>query len=385
MEIEGRIAQANGRLKSSKVGITIEVAGGKLLLRGTLPPKPGSRRDSPYQQRLSTGLPANPNGLRQAEKEARKIGALLACREFSWDDYIRRSERPRTIESWVERLEKDFFDKGGSETTWTGDYFKALKKLDFDRSLDPKHLREVILLTKPNTKTRKRCCFVFGKLLELAGQDERFSDLAGSYSPNSVDPRTIPSDVLIQQHYNALTNPGWKWVYGVMATYGLRNHEAFHLDLSQFPILMVEESTKTGWREVWPCFPEWATKWELRNRILPNIDLGRDNSALGRSVTEYLSPKLPFVPYDLRHAWAIRTSLFGWPVELAAKQMGHSVEVHVRTYHRWLNRQHQQKVFDLLVMRPDRPLPPSDQPSVPSASQADTGAIGMLVGMQSGQ
>ncbi|MEM9120340.1 MAG: hypothetical protein AAGD09_21010 [Cyanobacteria bacterium P01_F01_bin.56] len=60
-------------------------------------------------------------------------------------------------------------------------------------------------------------------------------------------------------------------------------------------------------------------------------------------------PKLPFAPYDLRHAWAVRTLLFGWPVELSARQMGHSVEVHTRTYQRWITRQQTQQVYDLLV------------------------------------
>ena len=60
----------------------------------------------------------------------------------------------------------------------------------------------------------------------------------------------------------------------------------------------------------------------------------------------------------MRHAWAIRTAIFGWPVELAARQMGHSVDMHTRTYHRWLSREHQQRVYDLLVNRPDRPYAP---------------------------
>jgi hypothetical protein len=53
MDINNRLAQANGRLKASNTGISIEKRGGTLWLRGTLPPKPNSGKTKPYQQKLS--------------------------------------------------------------------------------------------------------------------------------------------------------------------------------------------------------------------------------------------------------------------------------------------------------------------------------------------
>ncbi|MEM6517694.1 MAG: hypothetical protein AAF722_00310 [Cyanobacteria bacterium P01_C01_bin.70] len=67
---------------------------------------------------------------------------------------------------------------------------------------------------------------------------------------------------------------------------------------------------------------------------------------------------MPFTPYDLRHAWAIRTLLYRWSVELSERQMGNSVEVHTNTYQRWIKREQTQQVYDLLVNRSDRPRPP---------------------------
>jgi integrase len=44
---------------------------------------------------------------------------------------------------------------------------------------------------------------------------------------------------------------------------------------------------------------------------------------------------LPFVPYDLRHAHAIRGSVvFQLPVAVMAELMGHSPELHFSTYDR---------------------------------------------------
>jgi integrase len=63
-------------------------------------------------------------------------------------------------------------------------------------------------------------------------------------------------------------------------------------------------------------------------------------------------------PYNLRHAWAVRTIEFDIPVELAAQQMGHSVLVHNDTYHAWISDGVHQRAFDRALQRPDRPLPP---------------------------
>ncbi|MEP0959442.1 hypothetical protein [Microcoleus sp. FACHB-1515] len=77
--IEGKISQANGRLKTAAVGVRIEAKGDRLYLRATLPPRPGSSQQRAYQQRIALHYRANPYGVSLAEKEARKIGALIDC------------------------------------------------------------------------------------------------------------------------------------------------------------------------------------------------------------------------------------------------------------------------------------------------------------------
>lgn len=51
-----RIAQANGRLKSANVGLSILLRNSRLYLRGTLPPKPGSLKDKAFQQEIALGF-----------------------------------------------------------------------------------------------------------------------------------------------------------------------------------------------------------------------------------------------------------------------------------------------------------------------------------------
>jgi len=357
MDLSGRIRAANGRLKAANVSVRIEVRGHRLLLRATLPPKPFSSKLVSYQQRISTGLSATPKGISQAEKEARLIAAKLATREFCWEPYSKSAEVSNgSCGDWIRRLEAHYLSAGGSRETWKGDYQKVLKLLPESAELSRDILRKLIESTKPNTKTRRRACMATAALAKYAGLELDTKALRGKYQPGTVDPRSIPSDDEILAVWERIENPGWKWAYGMMATYGLRNHEVFHLELDG-KICTVGADTKTGSREIWPCYPEWFLSLSLSNLSdgLPKIDTTRSNSAIGHSVTKYLTPICGFSPYSLRHAWAIRTSLFGWPVELAARQMGHSVEMHTRVYHRWINREHQQRVFDLLVERGDRP------------------------------
>jgi hypothetical protein len=87
-----RIAQANGRLKSGNVVLSIMLRNNRLYLRGTLPPKPGSLKNNSHQQELSLGfmgIRANPAGVGAAEKEARRIGVLLQDGKFDWRAYLK--------------------------------------------------------------------------------------------------------------------------------------------------------------------------------------------------------------------------------------------------------------------------------------------------------
>jgi integrase len=367
--IDGRIAQANGRLKASKVGAAIARIGDRLAIRATFPPKPGSDKDHAYQQRIFLGYHANPTGIKLAEAEARKIGALLDCGDFEWGPYLQtkiaKPDVDLTVGEWVSRFEVDYFTRRArttkSETTWKGDYWKVLKQLDQDAALDADLLRSSIASTKPDTKTRKRYCMVFGALAKLAGLDLDTKALAGTYSPKRVKSRDLPSDELVAEWFYKIENPEWQWVYGMLATYGLRPHEVFHLAFESMPILDVLDG-KTGARKVWPCYPEWVEQFDLTVPKVPQVT-GRNNSELGARVSPVFSKYgIPFVPYDLRHCWAVRTINFGLDISLAAQQMGHSAQVHTDLYHAWISERHHQRAYEAIMMRSDRPKAPSVSP-----------------------
>lgn len=370
MTVEGRLAQANGRLKAANVGVKIEIKGNRLYLRATFPPKSSSLKQIPYQQRLALGIHANPAGISEAEKEARKIGALLDCNEFDWALYIRAAtagnENAGTVADWIERFETDYFHRrqrtDKSESTWKGDYLKVLRQLPQDQGLSVDLLKELVLTTAPDSKSRKRVCMVANALAKFAELPCDFRPYAGRYSPRRVSPRTLPDDSSIAQCYSTIKNPAWRWVYGVIATYGLRPHEVFNLDLEEIKLgsqVISVLGGKTGARRVWPCYPEWYNQFQIQQVQTPNISLDRNNTRIGESCSKYLNPLLPgFKLYDLRHCWAVRTLEFGLDLSLAAAQMGHSVQMHTDTYHHWITDKHHQKAFEALMMRSDRPRPP---------------------------
>ena len=56
------IEAVNDRLKAGKIGVKVEARGDRLLLRATLPPKPGSSKTKPHQQYIALGIYDNPAG-----------------------------------------------------------------------------------------------------------------------------------------------------------------------------------------------------------------------------------------------------------------------------------------------------------------------------------
>ena len=362
MDVSGRIAQANGRLKASRVRVTIQQIGDKLYLQATLPPKPDSDKTKPYQQRIALGMGAHVRGVSLAEKEARKVGALLDCKEFNWVPYLSEKGLPaQTIGDWVERFEAEL-KPSVAAVTWKTDYQKVFQTLNPQQLLTEEVLKQAILKTAPNTRSRRRWCLTLGKLAAFAGLEVDFRPLQGSYSATQVDPRKLPTDEQIVEWFYKIKNPGWRWVFGLLATYGLRNHEAFFLDtteLEQGGYLVTVTEGKTDHRLVWACYPEWVKEFNLRQKVLPEVT-GVDHAAYGQRVTHYFADRLhlPFTALDLRHRWAIRTLEFGLPVELAAKQMGHSVKVHCETYHRSITADVHQRAYNALMLRSDRPRPP---------------------------
>ncbi|MEH2189798.1 MAG: site-specific integrase [Nostoc sp.] len=298
------------------------------------------------------------------------LSLKLDTKTFDWNDYLKSelpNNRVKTIGEWIQEFEKDYFQRKQrnfkTESTWRVEYRTVFKMLPVHETLNTEALKQAILTTTPDTRTRKRFCLTLKLLAKFAGLDFNPDSYSGNYSYRSRQIRSLPTDKLIFECHSSLDNVKWQWVLGMLATYGLRNHEVFFLDLEQLRAgnkIITVLAGKTGYRKIWPFHPEWLELFGLPNVKIPDIDLNRSNSEIGATVSQRFrrNDGLPFKVYDLRHAWAIRTLEYGLDVTLAAQQMGHSLSVHSNLYHAWINAGHHQRAFDLAISKSDRPHPP---------------------------
>jgi integrase len=153
-----------------------------------------------------------------------------------------------------------------------------------------------------------------------------------------VAPRDLPSDEEIVAVIDALPS-GWQWVAAICATYGARPHEALLMATVESSGLVLISGGKTGRRQGLPLPKAWIDRWQLETKRLPAINLDRDHRTVGSQLGVALRRhQAPFMPYDLRHAWAVR-AIHNPKISpsLAAKSLGHSLMVHNALYQRWFD------------------------------------------------
>ncbi len=383
MSISAKLKQVNLELANQGIALRIEQRGEYLNLRGPLPEKGDS--ETFKIQRLSLQLEATERGLQEAEKFVHLILLQIKLNQFNWSDWrkskILHSEINRSVDlkEAIEQFKSYFFAKtassqisSGKQTTWSAAYLPYLNRLlklaeANSKSLNSQFLEQVLHSYKEHSRSRQQCSIALGAFAKHLKIDlpENWKIQARGYGLHQARFRSLPSDKLILEAWNKIPNESWRLAYGLMATYGLRNHEIFFCDLSSLTkngdnIIRVLPYTKTGEHQVWPFHPEWIDFFELERlgnnkNNLPVINTDLKTTTLqqvGRRVSEqFRRYKMPLTPYDLRHAWAIRTIHIGLPDTVASRMMGHSVAIHTKTYHHWITRRDQQQAVDAALSR----------------------------------
>ena len=339
-------------------------------------------------QRISLGLDADPAGLEQARHQLKLVLQQLQQQRFCWDDWLQTKDAPTgplppatasSLAARLQRFEQGFFqdprrrrNPSGARTTWSSAYLpyvRRLERLAGDQGMAwGLPLLEAVLESYPlASRGRQQCGTTLAALARAEGLalPPDWGERAGGYGLHAAQFRQLPSDLQILEWLERIPNPGWRLAYGLMATYGLRNHEVFFTDLSALApggdrVIRVLPTSKTGEHQVWPFQPEWVERFGLeqlgaQRQLLPAVctDLRRTTlQQVGRRVAEqFRRYDLPLTPYDLRHAWAVRTIHIGLPDTVAARMMGHSVAIHTRTYHHWITRRDQQQAVDTALAR----------------------------------
>lgn len=342
------IAEVNDRLRAAQLRVTVEVRGKgqNLCLRAVFPPKPGENGRARQTRHSLDRRALTRQDIRIAEQIAQQVAIELNTGMFDWRNWSDWEDEPvlaqKLVGDWVEELRQNYFDTRGNGAavlnTWRANYQSSFRTLPLDHPLTPEVLYEWVLKnTKPGTSSRNHYCTAAKALAKIAGIEISFTGIA-KRSCKAVNPRSIPSDTELLAIRDGLSDPGWKYLFGLQLAYGLRNHEMLLIDLSPFPRIRVIDG-KTGPRTVTPVLREWAEAWELQNAVLPKIKYSDDMplSRLGALITRgYDRLKVP-TPYTIRHAFARRCLEVGLDPSMGAKLMGHSLNVHVQTYRAWVS------------------------------------------------
>ncbi|MEI8249651.1 MAG: site-specific integrase [Synechococcus sp. ELA057] len=400
-DLDPQLRQINEALSIGGVRLRLERRGLSLGLRGPLP-----RSDTDPQrivQRLSLGLPASQEGLIQARQALQRVHEDLKNGRFRWSAWRRSpaaqgrssgaarpvprnaaqtgpratGSDPGPLRVSLDAFEAAFFadprrrrHPSGSRSTWSAayrPYLRRVEQLAAGGRLSSRLLEQALESYELASRSRQQCGLALAALARHQGINlpDDWRERCGGYGLHRARFRQLPSDAQILDRVAEIPNPGWRLAYGLMATYGLRNHEVFYCDLSGLApggdrVLRVLPTSKTGEHQVWPFDPSWVEHFGLEQlgrdpRALPAVatDLRRTTlQAVGRRVSEQFHRYgLPFTPYDLRHAWAVRTIHIGLPDTVAARMMGHSVAIHTRTYHHWITRRDQQQAVDAALAR----------------------------------
>ena len=362
--------------------LKIEKRGEKLNIRGSLPDKKDLNINK--VQRISLGLNADFLGLEEAKKKLQLLNLELELKQFNWNNWTiaTRMQTDNNKEDLIKKtkqFEESFFKEPRNEflsstrkTTWKSSYMPYIKRMiSIYKNEENDNLSNIFINTlnsyKEGSRSRKQCgttLNVFAKFIEHTLPEE-WKLMSRGYGLKRASFRQLPNDSQIEELWREIPNQSWKFVFALMATYGLRNHEVFFSDLSALKdnedkIIRVLHSTKTGEHQVWPFHPNWVEKFELYKlgenpELLPNINRDLKITTLqniGKKITDQFNRyKLKIKPYDLRHAWAVRTIFYDLPDTVAARMMGHSVSLHTQTYHHWITKRDQQKAVNNALLK----------------------------------
>mgnify|MGYP006935505688 FL=1 len=230
-----------------------------------------------------------------------------------------------------------------AEDSWDVDYRQPLATLKDIKDLQPAHLLALVEACSPATRSRLRAARAAAAMAQALGwSDELVAELrqrGKGYSARKAAPRDLPSDHSIETLIDRLPAP-WQWPVAVVATYGCRPHEALlHAEVMPSGLLRIAAG-KTGARQSLAMLLEWVERWNLRNKRLPDtMHEDRGHRAAGMAMGRlFRRVEAGMVPYDLRHAWAVR-AIHNPKISpsLAAKSMGHSLAVHSSVYQRWFD------------------------------------------------
>ena len=347
MPLDDALGELNSRLKAGGHRCTIEQRKASFVIRATLVDRndPNTKR----RQRISLGLPATFATLADAEEKAHQLSRQIRTHSFTWEQW-EEPEGPVAITvadfaQAAQRLHASKYHKDPERgaNAWTKKWAPAMRKLPPSGAINEEILLRVIRRMPFGSAGRRDQGNLLSQVAKSLGlETTALLDACRGYGVDKLTERDIPNDEAIEAAMERIRLPHWRWTFGMCAAYGLRPHECAELTWLEDNWIEVHDKTKTGSRRVTPSPAAWVKSFSLRGLARPT----QNATSLGKVFNDALDRDgVTIKPYNLRHAYALRLMDKGLSADLAARLMGHSVQVHQTTYQKWIEADRIQKAM----------------------------------------
>ena len=306
---------------------------GRLYINATLPHREGKPGNKQYK--LTLKLDDTSQNRKIAERRRIQLDKELAAGTFDWDNWL---ETDKTLK-WRDGIQLLYRKKvlygRLSESTWNRSYMGRLRQLNPLEPITTEAIESAVTRYDRTQCSYKLMFYLMKDIAALTGVP--FPQLGVPLYGERETELLVPTDDEIIDWVKAAKEPH-RYYFGLMATFGIRPHEADSATLLPDDNLQVKEDTKTGSRIVIPLHPEWIMLFDLRkkkirpatDRIVPVPDecsqwLNKERLRLG----------IKWRSYALRHAYAARLWRLGGgqlDIYTAARLMGHTTKEHEKTY-----------------------------------------------------
>lgn len=362
-------------------------------------------------------IPMSAKGIEEAEKIAQLVTSQLMANTFTWDWFNAligkdTSEKIEvlTCREMVEQYKKHYFKQRENNKSPKGGWYLSYRHIEnvlsnLDKPISLSLVRQIVEVTNNNTDVRKYTLNGLVALLKYFNNTD-YKEVIKEYKINNKikrKKRNVPSDKRIVDVYKTGFIPGitankrylyrfpqWQFLYSLLATYGLRIHEAWNianwdkpvtlkngdwvtvdidheaeeskqysgedlvipamLDLNNRQhILCIKHNTKTGYRMAFPLSPNghnWVEEFNLLQPLnLP--DLKNPLEKIGKrkiihrctnaTCEWFYDHEYGFTAHDLRHAYNHRGHQSGFNPKALADSLGHSIGMNSTGYLRHMS------------------------------------------------
>ena len=325
---------ANARLKAGRHRCSIQLRGRSYSLVATLPTRDGMGRK---QQRIALGADIDLLG---AEHRAIELGHQIRTKTFSWEAWDEPNGPGVLTVTDFQQAAKALHaakyrkDPERGNNAWSKKWAPALRKLPPSGVITEAVLLRVIRKMPAGTASRRDQGNLLSQVARSLGLDaDPLLEACRGYGVDKLTERDIPTDAAIETAMKRLGQSHWRWAFGMCAAFGLRPHECAELTWIDDQWIEVHDKTKTGARRVTACPSAWVSEFQLRELPRPTQNATRITKAFNDALDRH---QITIKPYNLRHAYALRLMDKGVGADLAARLMGHSLQVHQTTYQKWI-------------------------------------------------